>query len=152
MQQGPSSLPENQILLRDWSLQFAPLIRAAGAQPALYMVWPESARRTAFEAVAAAYTGAAVAVDGMLFPVGRAWLEAWKLDSALPLYGGDGFHPSVAGTWLAALVMIDRMYTVNLDSLPARVRTRSGDVVGVTGSMRPHLVAAAREANRSFGR
>jgi len=152
LQQGPSSLPENQILLRDWSLQFAPLIRAAGARPALYMVWPEAARMSAFDAVAAAYTGAAVAVDGILFPVGRAWLEAWKRDGALPLHGADGFHPSVAGSWLAALVIVDRLYTVNLDSLPAHVRTRGGDVIGVSGSVRPHLVLAAKEANRSFGR
>jgi hypothetical protein len=153
LQQGPSSLPENQVHLRDWSVRFAEPIRAAGARPALYMVWPESSRRTAFTAVSDAYTGAAQAVDGLLFPVGRAWLLAWERDDDLALYGFDGFHPSVLGTWLAALVLLDRLYeNVNIDALPATIRRREGQVTSIPASARPVLVEAAREANRSFGR
>jgi hypothetical protein len=44
MQQGPSSLPENQLLLAAAAERFEPLIRSAGAVPALYMVWPASSR------------------------------------------------------------------------------------------------------------
>jgi hypothetical protein len=46
LQQGPSSLPENQASLRDWTARFDAVILANGARTALYMVWPgvESAR------------------------------------------------------------------------------------------------------------
>jgi hypothetical protein len=43
-QQGPSSLPQNQLHLREWSARFAEEIRAVGGRPALYMVWPEEER------------------------------------------------------------------------------------------------------------
>ena len=152
LQQGPSSLPENQELLREWSVRFAGLARAAGAVPALYMVWPDFTRRDFFDDVSDSYTAAAEAVDGMLFPVGRAWLAAWDADASLPLYGSDGFHPSTLATYLAALVILDRLYEVELEIVPGRVRSESGVFITVTESVRTVLVEAARDANRSFGR
>jgi hypothetical protein len=152
MQQGPSSLPENQLHLREWAIRWADLIRDVNAVPALYMVWPDATRRSAFEAVSDAYTDAAVAVDGMLFPVGRAWLEAWAIDSGLALYGPDAFHPSGLGTYLAALVMVDRLYTVDLAAAPPRVRTTGGVTITVPSAMHAALVEAAREANDRWGR
>lgn len=44
MQQGPSSLPENQAHLATWAGRFGPAIRQAGAEPVLYMVWPSASR------------------------------------------------------------------------------------------------------------
>jgi hypothetical protein len=152
MQQGPSSLPENQAHLREWALRWAVAIREAGAAPAMYMVWPDATRRFAFEDVAEAYTAAAVAIDGMLFPVGRAWLEAWSIESGLALYGPDAFHPSGLGTYLAALVMLDRLYTVDLATVPARIRTSGGVTITVPAEMQAALIQATRTANEQYGR
>ncbi|GAB5518351.1 MAG: hypothetical protein RhofKO_06020 [Rhodothermales bacterium] len=105
MQQGPSSLPANQAHLKRWAETFAPVIRDAGATPALYMVWPDASRRFAFPDVDAAYANAARAVDGLLLPVGRAWTEAWRQDSELAFYSADQFHPSRLGTAFAAFVI-----------------------------------------------
>src|SRR4051795_12995572 len=80
LQQGPSSLPESQVALREWTVRFDTVIRASGARTALYMVWPESDRRDAFDAVSRSYAGAAEAVSGMLLPVGEAWRGAWRRD------------------------------------------------------------------------
>ena len=44
LQQGPSSLALSKIHLREWSQKFDTIIRAQGARPALYMVWPEAYR------------------------------------------------------------------------------------------------------------
>ena len=41
LQQGPSSLPESQVALREWTVRFDTVIRASGARTALYMVWPD---------------------------------------------------------------------------------------------------------------
>jgi hypothetical protein len=35
---------------------------------------------------------------------------AWEQDSTLPLYGPDEFHPSTMGTYLAAMVVFERIY------------------------------------------
>src|SRR4051795_3769252 len=80
LQQGPSSLPESQVALREWTVRFDTVIRASGARTALFMVWPESNRREAFDAVSRSYARAAEAVGGMLLPVGEAWRGAWRRD------------------------------------------------------------------------
>jgi len=104
LQQGPSSLDESRVLLRQWTAEFDPKIRAAGARPALYAVWPAEENFDSFVRAGESYRLGAQDVGGMLFPAGTAWLAALKLDAGLPLYGPDRFHPSRLGTYLAALV------------------------------------------------
>ena len=121
MQQGPSSLPENQLLLANGARAIAPLIRGAGAVPVLYMVWPDATRRSAFPAVQTAYRNAAAAVDGLFAPAGDAWMAAWELDPSLALYGPDGFHPSMRGTYLAAVVILARLRGLDPVTLPLTI-------------------------------
>ena len=105
LQQGPSALPESRDNLVFWTQQFDARIRMGGAKTALYMVWPEAIRRSAFDSVSASYRAAASAAGGTLLPAGDAWLAAWRRDPTLPLYGSDGFHPGIAGSYLAALTI-----------------------------------------------
>jgi len=119
LQQGPSSLPESRIDLRKWTARFDTIIRAGGARTALYMVWPESNRRAAFDAVSQSYAQAAEDVDAILLPVGEAWREAWRRDPAMPLYGPDGFHPTPTATYLAALVIYQQITGRSPVGLPA---------------------------------
>ena len=110
LQQGPSSLPESRALLIRYAKRFDGEIRKAGARTALYMVWPARARRGDFPGVSLSYTSAARDVKGLLLPVGDAWRTAWARQPSLPLYGPDGFHPSVSGTYLAALVAYQQIF------------------------------------------
>lgn len=126
MQQGPSSLPQNQVHLRTWAERFAGPIREAGGEPALYMVWPALSRFDDFGNVLLSYAGAAEAVDGVFMPAGQAWREAWAADAQLPLYGPDGFHPSALGTYLAALVVYARLYDASPAAVPATLELSSG--------------------------
>lgn len=105
LQQGPSSLPESRRVLVEYARQFAPAIRAADARIVFYGVWPEQTRRHAFEAVTASYAAAAAATGGTLAPAGATWIDAWRKDPDLPFYGADGFHPSPAGTYAAAVTV-----------------------------------------------
>ena len=105
LQQGPSALPESRVLLRDYVKRFDAEARRVNARTALYMVWPASDRRADFDGVGASYAAAAEDVGGLLLPVGAAWREAWRRDSRLRLYGPDGFHPTVEGSYLAAVVI-----------------------------------------------
>src|SRR5262245_26541754 len=99
LQQGPSALPESRRLLISYTRRFDAEIRKAGARTAIYMVWPSQARRGDFPGVSQSYAAAAMEVTGLLLPVGDAWRAAWAIDSKLPLYGPDGFHPSASGTY-----------------------------------------------------
>ena len=110
LQQGPSALPESRSDLIASTELFAPLIGAAGARAILYSVWPQANRQFDFLAGRDSYRAAAEAVNGMLAPAGMAWLQAWDRDFALPLYSGDGLHANTLGSYLAALVLFQRIY------------------------------------------
>ncbi len=126
MQQGPSSLPENQESLRFWAAKFADEARLYGTEPALYMVWPADVNSATFPAVVDSYTLAADAVAGLLLPAGAAWLAAWNLDASLPLYGPDGFHPSETGTYLAALAVFAGLTGSSPVGLPSTLELPAG--------------------------
>ena len=145
LQQGPSSLPENRAQLRASVGVFNGQIRARGAAPALYSVWPQRSRRGDFDAAIESYELAAEDVNGLLFPVASAWLAAWRRDPALELYSPDGLHPSIAGSYLAALVMYGVLYDRSPIGLPARVRLASGAEVGVAAPVALVLQEAAAE-------
>ena len=57
----------------------------------------------------------------MLFPVGLAWKRAWEREPSLPLYGGDQFHPSMLGTYLAALVIYAELRDQSPVGLPSTI-------------------------------
>lgn len=126
LQQGPSSLDDSRANLIDYAGRFGARIRAAGATPALYSVWPDFARLGVFDRVTESYRQAAVAAGGVLFPGGEAWRAAWRHDSTLAFYGPDGLHPSPLGTYAAALVIYRRATGHTALGLPARLRTAAG--------------------------
>ncbi len=110
LQQGPSSLPESRRLLIDYTRRFDKEITKAGARTAMLMVWPSQARPGDFRGVSQSYAAAAKDVGALLLPAGDAWRAAWAVDSKLPLYGPDGFHPSAIGTYLSALVIYEQIF------------------------------------------
>ena len=120
LQQGPSALPESRVLLIDYATRFAGEIRTIGGRPAMYMVWPGLDREAEWSAVSASYAAAAEAVDGMLLPAGEALRAVRAGTPSIPLFEGDGFHPSVAGTYGVALVIYARAAGVSPVGLTAR--------------------------------
>jgi hypothetical protein len=152
MQQGPSSLLESQENLVEWTRRFDPLIRAGGAQPALYMVWPEFERLAYFDAVRESYSNAALAVQGMFIPAGEAWRAAWRVDPNLPLYGSDRFHPSPLGSYAAALSMFAELYQQSPVGLPARLQLSNGQNLQFNATQVLVLQEAAWSAHLQYGR
>ncbi len=112
LQQGPSSLDDSrQQLVRDTKA----IAALSKGRIALLTVWPASNRVQVWERVADSYRIAAKAVDGLLIPAGVNLRLAMQQDPALKLLGADGFHPAMAGTYLAALTT----YRALTGSLPA---------------------------------
>lgn len=141
MQQGSSALPESRDLLVQYAGLFAELIRANGATPVMYSVWPSDSRRFDFLNVADSYRAAAEAIAGLMAPAGEAWLAAWEQDAQLPLYASDGLHPSSMGTYLAALVVFERLY----DRSPVGVQSQAR-VGGATMNWPPATVQLLQSA------
>ena len=146
LQQGPSSLPESRALLIDYTRRFAGEIRAAGATPALYAVWPSQSRLGDFDRASESYRLAAQDVDGMLFPAGEAWRAGWREDPGLPLYAADGLHPSVAGTYAAALVIYARLLDRSPVGSPTEFNLRNGVLVHIDPAHAQVLQRAAEAA------
>lgn len=152
MQQGPSSLPESQANLLEWTARFATRIRAGGARPALYMVWPDITRSAYFDDVRDAYSNAALEVNGMFIPAGEAWRAAWRSDPQLPLYDSDQFHPSVLGSYAAALSIYTELYRQSPVGLPPRLQLATGQVLELDAAQARAVQVAAWSAHRQHGR
>jgi hypothetical protein len=150
LQQGPSTVQINRDSLILWSKMIEPNIRAVGAEPALYMVWPDASRISFMDACRVSYQQAAQAVNGVFMPAGYAWAVAWQADATLPLYGGDGFHPSVLGTYLAALVMYERVTGKDARDLPAIAVYSDGSKINVPEATVRLLQASAHTANTTY--
>jgi hypothetical protein len=148
MQQGTSALPASQSHLRAWSTQFAPLVRAAGAEPVMYQVWPIISRRFDATAAVTSYYNAAVAVQGLFAPAGDAFTDALTLDPTIDVYSGDGLHPSRRGTYLAALVILSRLIDVHPESLPPSIPGSSTDSTTVRLLQRAAAMALTRHPAR----
>jgi len=145
LQQGPSSLDESRTLLVSYAKAFAEPIHGSSARPALYQVWPTIDRAADFPRANESYRMAADAVSGLLFPVGEAWLLAGQMDASIPLYAFDGLHPSIEGSYVAALVMYAVLYGKSPVGLPATLRLRNGTVVAVKSRYAAALAAAAEQ-------
>ena len=140
LQQGSSALPASQDHLRTWTNRFAPLIRAAGAEPVLLMVWPFETRLFDFPNVLTSYRNAAASVDGMFVPAGDAWTAYGSYE---PLYN-DGLHPTASGTYLAALTLLGRLRGIRPDRLPPNIPGSAVDSATVRALQRAATTALDR--------
>lgn len=146
LQQGPSSVEQNREQLIESTRRYNTEIRKIGGRPALYSVWPSAVRQQDFERASESYRLAAQAVDGLFLPVADAWRIVMDDAPGIRLYSADGLHPSVAGSYLAALVMFYQAYDRSPVGLPARFRMSSGTIVEVQPEIAAALQAAAKEA------
>lgn len=152
MQQGPSSLLESRRILVGGARLFEPLIRAGGARPAMYMVWPDFSRIAYFDDVRESYSQAALAVNGMFIPAGQSWLTAWSLDVNLALYSTDNFHPSQTASYLAALSIFCELYRQSPIDLPPRLSIVGGQTLNLNPDVVRTLQTAAWMTHLQYGR
>lgn len=145
LQQGPSALVSSRDNLRYWAAKFNGRIRAVGGRTALYMVWPEAARTKEFDNVRQSYLLAAQDIGGVFLPAGDAWRAAWAKQPSLRLYGPDGFHPSVLGTYTAALVITTKITSRPATSMPRDFMLANGMHIVIPAADAQIVQAAAAE-------
>ena len=149
LQQGPTPRGICRDTLVLAATMLAPHIRAVSAQPALFMPWSAVNGLSWADDVATSFQNAAAAVDGVFMPAGAAWRIALAEDPQLPLYAGDNFHPANAGTFLAALVIYERISGRDARTLPA-IAFASGRRFSLPEATIRLLQRAAHEANDAF--
>jgi hypothetical protein len=149
LQQGPTSRAIDRDTLVLAAQRLDPAIRAAGGRPALYMVWPAAEDSANFDRVRLSFQQAACSTNGVFWPAGEAWRAAWRADPGLALYGPDRFHPSPLGTYLAALVMYERITGKDARALP-RQWTSPNSYLAPTAATIRALQEAAHAANVAF--
>jgi len=145
LQQGTSARSPDRSQLLDYTRRFAKVIREAGAKPALYMVWPVSDRPRDFGAAIAAYREAAQAVEGMVIPVGEAWLRALSADKRLRLYS-DPIHPSSLGADLAAITIYLTLFPAGPQEFDEAFVAKIARVLEIPAERRDALLDAATRA------
>ncbi len=148
MQQGPSAQGDNPLHLRHWTEQFDPLVRASGAEPVLYQIWPSLGRRADVAGALEAYTGAAAAVEGILAPVGDAFTVTLAGDPAAGVYAADGMHASRLGSYVAALTIVARLLELDPRTLPDAIPGASTPASVVAFLQESAAVALGRNAAR----
>lgn len=128
LQQGPSALPESRVALERDARRFAEVVRAAGARPALFMVWPARERSFDLPRVVESWRHAAAAAGALLLPAGEAWRAALGRGRAPALWGPDGLHPTPAGSYLAAVTIYGALTGRDVAGLPGRIELDGGAV------------------------
>jgi len=110
VQQGPSSQPYGRSLLIEYGGLISQLCRQYDTKLAYYMVWPSLGYYDTFDGVIESYRLAANANDDILCPVGEVWKAYFDETGDFSYYGGDGFHPSLAGSEVAAKVIYESLF------------------------------------------
>lgn len=152
LQQGPSTLPESRAHLVEWAGRFAERIRAAGAEPALYSVWPTDGTEAGYDATLASYAAAADAVDGMLIPAGEAWRAARARDEALSFTIIDGFHPSLLGSVVVAYAVWHAVGGRSPVGLPPEIESPRVERITMPADLAVLVQQAVVEAQAAHGR
>lgn len=148
MQQGTSAAAASQDHLEFWSNFLEPYIRAAGAEPVMYQIWPHASQRELAPAALQSYTRAATAIEGLLAPAGDGFTAALEENPAVEVYAADGLHASKRGAYIAALTILARIIDVDVESLPPVIPGSSIDSTSVRALQRAAAVALARNPAR----
>lgn len=146
LQQGPTTTLINRDTLIIATKALDPIVKASGGRTAQLMTWPQSSSPQLFAAVRASSQAAAASVtDGVFVPAGDAWRAALETMPDLELYGADGYHPAPLGTYLAALVVYEKVTGHDARLLPGVARISTGQIPASEETVR-FLQRVAHEA------
>ena len=101
-------------------------------------------------AVINGYANAAAAASATLFPAGAAWFDLRDRNSPIDLYGPDRFHPSVEGTYLAALTVAAHLRGRSAVGLPSAFTLSNGETVIINESEAQSLQRRADAALAAY--
>lgn len=105
VQQGPSSQAEGRAMLLEFGEKIQTLCQKHKSKLAFFMVWPARVNYKTFDSVILNHVDAATKTNALLCPVGKIWKEHFDATNDFGYYGPDQFHPSMAGSQVAAEII-----------------------------------------------
>lgn len=112
--QEQSTLPiKNAARMHESVRLFDKEIRAAGAKTVLYMTWARAHAPETQKVIAEAYESIGKELGATVAPVGRAWERVLAMNEGPELHDKDGSHPTPAGSYLAACVLLRVLFGEN---------------------------------------
>ena len=148
-QQGPSAMPESQVLLIEYAKKLSEWCKKYNTSLCFFTVWPSKARSFDHDGVITSYKKAAEQTRSLLAPAGLAWKQAWKTNPEFALYGLDDFHPSTAGSLLAAMTIYATLKQKdNFDFLHSRDASWKDEATD--SQLKIFKLAALKALNSSF--
>jgi len=145
LQQDGSGRDPERAQLMEYGGRIARLARESGAKPAFFMTWPRSDRLHEFREVIAAWRAAAQASEGILLPVGEAWLRALSADKRLRLYR-DLTHPASLGSDLSVLTIYLTLFPAGPQEFDEAFVSKVSRVLEIPADRRDLLFDAATRA------
>ncbi len=134
--------PKLQQAFHDTAAKHAVAVRNAGAEPALFLSWAYQDQPQMTDQLAAEYVKAGRANNMRVVPVGPAFAASIAKRPDVILHAPDKRHPSLAGTYLGAAVV---MASVFKKSPVGNTYT-----AGLPADVAQHLQAVAWETVQSF--
>ena len=102
---------------RQAARDYARQVRAAGAEPVFFMTWAYTDRPEMTAELDAAYSGIGEALDARVVPVGLAFADVSRDRPEIRLRTSDKRHPTLAGTYLAACMMVATLHGMSPEGL-----------------------------------
>jgi hypothetical protein len=134
--------PQLQSVFYDYAKRHSDTIRSYGAQPALFASWAYQDKPEMTEQLLAEYVKAGKANNAQVLPAGLAFANSIKIRPELNLYVADKRHPSLAGTYLAASVVMASLFKQN--------PIGNTYTAGLTPEVAQHLQRVAWETVQGF--
>ncbi len=95
-------------------------IASSGAETVFFLTWSRKHLKEQQIYLTDAYTKIAQKLGSTLAPVGLVW-DSLREDPALELYMEDGSHPSVTGSFVAAMTLAATIFDVRLNDVPGEL-------------------------------
>jgi hypothetical protein len=105
--------PQLQSVFYDYAKRHSDTVRSYGAQPMLFASWAYQDKPEMTEQLLAEYVKAGKQNNAMVVPAGLAFANSIKARPDLNLYVADKRHPSLAGTYLGACVVLASVFKQN---------------------------------------
>lgn len=92
-------------------------IKMSGAETVFYMTWSRKNQHDVQPFLTRAYLTVANELGSSVAPVGMVW-DVVRDNPDIELYVEDGSHPSIAGSFLAALTLSETIFGISPDDIP----------------------------------
>ena len=130
--------------------ELAAKVRAADAEPALYMTWAKEAFPDQIGTLSEAYLSIGAELEMDVAKVGEAWAEVRRLRPEFSLYTEDGSHPNAAGSYLAACVIYAMLTGESPVGAPEELRGAPWTRAGVVESPARRVLVSLSASDAEF--